>query len=134
MSPEEAMARINDLLAHAWMVRTFLKHADEIQENEEMLEVPRTLFDYCRAVEPSHARGDASEYVRRAKGKLSKLRKVVEYYAANYRSVSDHTNYQMADVSLRTMFRDLEATLASVVKDVGRSEPPESPGTAVPGL
>ena len=134
MSPEEAMARINDLLAHAWMVRTFLKHADEIQENEEMLEVPRTLFDYCRAVEPSHARGDASEYVRRAKGKLSKLRKVVEYYAANYRSVSDHTNYQMVDVSLRTMFRDLEAALGSVVKDGGRSEPPESPGTAVPGL
>ena len=68
MTAEEAMARVNDLLAHAWMVRTFLKHADEIQENAEMLDVPRTLFDYCRAVEPSHARGDAAEYVRRMKG------------------------------------------------------------------
>ena len=124
MTAEEAMARVNDLLAHAWMVRTFLKHADEIQENAEMLDVPRTLFDYCRAVEPSHARGDAAEYVRRAKGKLSKLRNVVEYYAASYRSVSDHTNFQMADVSLRTMYRDLEATLASVAKAEGRSIPP----------
>ena len=56
MTPEEAVRRINVQLAHAWMVRTFLKHADEIQDDADMLEVPRMIFDYCRAVEPSHAR------------------------------------------------------------------------------
>src|SRR3712207_3306693 len=55
MTPDEAMRRINVLLAHAWMVRTFLKHADEIQDDEEMLEVHRMIFDYCRAVEPAFA-------------------------------------------------------------------------------
>ena len=30
MSPEQAMERLNLVLAHAWMVRTFLKHAEEI--------------------------------------------------------------------------------------------------------
>ena len=48
MSPTEAVERLNVLLAHAWMVRTFLKHADEVQEDEEMLEVPRTIFDSIR--------------------------------------------------------------------------------------
>ena len=50
MSPEEAMEELNAIMAHAWMVRTFLKHADEIQEDEEMLEVPRMIFDYIRAL------------------------------------------------------------------------------------
>ena len=58
MSPEEAVGRLNAILAHAWMVRTFLKHADEIQDDEELLEVPRTVFDYVRMVEPSYQRGD----------------------------------------------------------------------------
>ena len=39
MSPAEAMERINAVMAHAWMVRNFLKHADEVQEHEELLEV-----------------------------------------------------------------------------------------------
>ena len=56
MSPEDAMERLNGILAHAWMVRTFLKHADEIQEDEGMLDVPRTLYDSIRAVEPAFER------------------------------------------------------------------------------
>ena len=52
MTPEEAVARLNVILAHAWMVRTYLKHADEIQEDEELLAVPRTIFDFVRALEP----------------------------------------------------------------------------------
>ena len=62
MTPEQAMDRINIVLAHAWMVRTFLKHADEVQGDTEMLEVHRMIFDYCRAVEPSYQRRDATEY------------------------------------------------------------------------
>ena len=49
MTPEEAVQRLNTVLAHAWMVRTFLKHADEIQDDEELMDVPRTVFDYVRA-------------------------------------------------------------------------------------
>ena len=51
MSPDDAMQRLNVVLAHAWMVRNFLKHADEVQEDEEMLEVHRMIFDYIRALE-----------------------------------------------------------------------------------
>ena len=80
MTAEQGMERINTVLAHAWMVRTFLKHADEIQEDEEMLEVHRMIFDYVRALEPSYERKDAKEYLHRAKGKLPKLRRVTEFF------------------------------------------------------
>lgn len=114
MSPEAAMERINLLLSHAWMVRNFLKHADEVQEDAEMLDVHRMIFDYSRAVEPSYQRKDAAEYLRRAKGKLSKLRKSAEFFAENYRRVSDHTNFQMAATSLKFVVEQIEEVLAKV--------------------
>jgi len=114
MTAEAAMERINLILAHAWMVRQFLKHADEVQEDEEMLEVHRMIFDYSRAVEPSYQRRDAPEYVRRARGKLSKLRKVAEFFHENYKRVSDHTNFQMAAISLKFVVRQIEEVLTEV--------------------
>jgi hypothetical protein len=111
---EEAMERINTILAHAWMVRNFLKHAEEVQEDEEMLEVHRAIYDYIRAVEPSRERKDAKEYLRRAEGKLSKLRKAAEYFAGDYRRVSTHTNYEMAALSLSDCVKQIELTLAAM--------------------
>jgi hypothetical protein len=112
MSPSEAVERLTTILAHAWMVRTFLKHAEEIQEDEELLEVPRMIFDYVRAVEPAHQRQDTREYLHRIKGKLPKLRRVAELFAAEYRRVSDHTNFQMAALSLTGCVQEIEAILA----------------------
>jgi hypothetical protein len=108
------MERLNAILAHAWMVRTFLKHADEIQDDEEMMEVHRMIFDYVRALEPSYQRGDAKEYLHRARGKLPKLRRVAEFFGREYRRVSDHTNFQMAALSLSGCVREIDAVLAAV--------------------
>ena len=116
MTPEEAVQRLNTVLAHAWMVRTFLKHADEIQDDEELLDVPRTIFDYARAVEPAFQRGDWKEFLHRIKGKLPKLRRATELFAAEYRRVSDHTNFQMAAASLTGCVRQIEEILAQVVR------------------
>jgi hypothetical protein len=107
------MERINLILAHAWMVRNFLKHADEVQEDEQMLEVHRMIFDYIRAVEPSYQRKDAAEYLHRAQGKLPKLRRVAEYFAGDYKRVSDHTNFQMAATSLTFCVQQITEVLAS---------------------
>jgi hypothetical protein len=112
MSPGEAVDRLTTILAHAWMVRTFLKHAEEIQEDEELLEVPRMIFDYVRAVEPAYQRQDTKEYLHRIKGKLPKLRRVAELFAAEYRRASDHTNFQMAALSLTGCVKEIEAILA----------------------
>jgi hypothetical protein len=108
MTAEEAVDRLNLILAHAWMVRTFLKHAEEIQEDENMLDVPRTLYDSIRAVEPAYQRKDIAEYLRRLKGKLPKFRKATEYYNAHFREFSPHTNYEMAGLSLIGIVNQLQ--------------------------
>lgn len=116
MSPADAMQRLNVVLAHAWMVRAFLKHADEVQDDEELLEVHRTVFDYIRATEPSWQRQDAKEYLHRIRGKLPKLRKAAEFLAENYQRVSDHTNFEMAARSLSGCVRQIEEILAKVAE------------------
>jgi hypothetical protein len=114
MAPQQAVHRLQDVLAHLWMVRTFLKHADEIQDDEELLDVPRTLFDYIRAVEPAAQRSDTKEYLHRIRGKLPKLRRVAELLQREYRRVSAHTNFEMAALSLTACVRQIEEVLAAV--------------------
>src|ERR1700693_2580987 len=95
------------------MVRTFLKHAEEIQDDEAMLEVPRMIFDYVRATEPSYQRRDAAEFLHRARGKLSKLKRVAEFFAQEHPRVSDHTNFHMAALSLSVGVKEIEEILES---------------------
>ena len=127
MSPDEAVTRLNVVLAHAWMIRTFLKHADEIQESEEMLDVPRTLYDSVRAVEPAHQRGDFVDYLRRFKGKVPKIRRAAEYFNAHFKEFSPHTNFEMAALSLLGVVRHLEEIFAQVnwdqVQSLARTAP-----------
>jgi hypothetical protein len=123
------MERINEVMAHAWMVRNFLKHADEVQEDEELLGVHRTIFDFIRAAEPSYQRKDAREYLHRVRGKLSKLRRAAETFAAAWPRVSTHTNFEMASRSLAACVRHIDETLAAVPR--GAAPPPaegDSPG------
>jgi hypothetical protein len=125
MTPDEAMGRLNVILAHAWMVRNFLKHADEVQEEEEFLEVHRVIFDSIRAVEPSYQRKDAKEYLRRLGGKLPKLCRAADFFEREYRRVSDHTNFQMAALSLKGCVGQIGEVLAAVgasKQDVGGEE------------
>ncbi len=118
MTANEAVERLQGVLAHLWMVRTFLKHADEIQDDEELLDVPRTLFDYIRAVEPAAQRNDTREYLHRIRGKLPKLRRAAELLKTEYRRVSTHTNFEMAALSLMTALRQSEEILTAA-KDSG---------------
>jgi hypothetical protein len=114
MTPQEAVERLNTLLAHAWMIRTFLKHAEEIQQSEEMLVVPRTLYDSIRAVEPAFQRGDLADYLRRLRGKLPKLRGAAEYFAGHFKEFSPHTNFEMAAASLSGVVKEMEEILGAV--------------------
>jgi hypothetical protein len=114
MTADDAMQRLNVVLAHAWMVRNFLKHADEVQEDEEMLDVHRMIFDYIRAVEPSYQARDAKEYLHRIRGKLPKLRRVAEFFSREYQRVSTHTNFEMAARSLAGCVQQIDEILGAV--------------------
>jgi hypothetical protein len=114
MTSAEAVDRLNTILAHLWMIRTFLKHADDIQEDEELLEVPRLLYDSIRAVEPAFQRGDLADYLRRLKGKLPKLRKSAEFFAREFKRASVHTNFEMAAISYTGCVRQMEEIFAAI--------------------
>lgn len=118
MTPAEAVERLNVLLAHLWMIRTYLKHADEVMEDEQLVEVPRLLYDSIRAVEPAYLAGDHATYLRRLKGKLSKLKRGAELFAREYKRVSAHTNFEMASLSFSGAVRQMEEVFATI-----RSEP-----------
>jgi len=119
MAPEEVMRRLNVINAHLWMVRRFLKHAEELEQVPHLHEVHRQIFDYVRALEPSWQRQDAQEYLRRARGKLPKLKRVAELLATSYRQVSDHTNFEMAAVSLMGCVEQIEELLNAVSASPG---------------
>jgi hypothetical protein len=112
LQPFEAVGEIEPLLSHLWMVRTFLKHAEEIQDSLEMLEIPRTLFDVIRATEPALQAGDHARYIHKLRGKMNRLREARDYLVAQYSVYSDHTNYQMAARSLDAATKAIEAVLA----------------------
>src|SRR5260370_14755146 len=95
MSPEEAMERINIVLAHTWMVRTFLKRAEELEADDKMLAVQRMIITYIRSVEPTYDRIDAQEYLYPAGVQMPRLLLAAAYFAREYLLASDHTNFKI---------------------------------------
>jgi hypothetical protein len=113
MTADEAMRRIETQLAHVWMVRAFLKHSDEAQDDEELAEIHRTLYDYQLAVGAAWRQQDAVEYVRMAGKKLAKLRRAAATFAEIQPQISTHTNFQMAASSLSAAVQEIADLLAA---------------------
>jgi hypothetical protein len=109
------MQRIDTLLSHVWMVRAFVKHSDEAQEDDELASVHRELYDYMLALGAPLKAGDADEYLRLATKKFGKLRQAADLFREIQPEVSSHTNFQMAAQSLAAAVREIGELL-------GRSE------------
>src|SRR4051812_11585464 len=111
MISADRMQAIDALLAHVWMVRAFIKHSDEAQEDDELAEVHRELYDYMLALGPSLAENDAEGYLKMATKKFAKLKAAAELFARIQPEVSTHTNFQMAVTSLRTAIEEISQLL-----------------------
>jgi hypothetical protein len=111
MSPQEKMARIDALLSHVWMVRTFIKHSEEAAEDDELAEVHRGLYDCAHALGSALKEGDAEAYLKQARKKLSKLRQATDLFLEIQPEISAHTNFQMSAQSLSTAVREIAALL-----------------------
>ena len=51
LTPSEIVDRCQTVMAHAWMVRTFVKHSEEAEDFPELMGLPRAVFDTSRALE-----------------------------------------------------------------------------------
>ena len=111
MSPGELMDRVDALLSHVWMVRTFVKHSEEAQEDEDLAETQRVLYDYMLALGPVLQAGDATAYLNQARKKLAKLRAATQRFSEIQPEVSTHTNFVMAARSLSTAVDEIAQLL-----------------------
>lgn len=108
----DAVARCQTIFAHAWMVRTFVKHSPEVEEFPELMEIARTVFDVSRALETRV--DDPAGYFQMLRKKIGKLRKAADQFRHDAPLASAHTNFQQAVISIDASVRDLESTLQSL--------------------
>lgn len=101
MSPEQRAKRIDVLLSHVWMVRTFIKHSDESSEVDELSEIYRDLYDYSLALGVPLRGGDWAQYLKIATKKMRRLKGATDLFCQLQPDISEHTNFVMAATSLR---------------------------------
>lgn len=108
----ELAAEFQKTMAHAWMVRTFIKHSDEVEDFPELMGIVRAVFDMSRAIE--NKADDPPTYFRFAGKKIGKLRKAVAQFREDAWRASTHTNFQQAVLSVEHATDQMEAILAQV--------------------
>jgi hypothetical protein len=112
------MTRIDELLSHVWMVRTFLKHSEEAEEIDELREIHRELYDYMLAVGESWKNQDAEAYLKTAHKKYAKLKQITEQFLTEQPEISTHTNFQMAARSLAAAVKEIGELLEEQMRNV----------------
>ena len=110
MNLADVVLRCDEVLAHAWMVRTFIKHCEEVDDYPELMEIVRSVFDISRALETRV--NDPVAYLRMLQKKLGKLRLAAERFQVDAQRVSTHTNFQHAVKSILVCVRELELLLS----------------------
>lgn len=110
MSPAEAVARCQIILAHAWMVRTFVKHSDVTEEFPELMGIVRSVFDTARSLESRV--DDPEAYLKQLRKKIGKLRAAAAEFRRDAPLASDHTNFKQAVISIDGCVAELEGILA----------------------
>ena len=112
LSTEDAVARCQTIMAHAWMVRTFVKHSPEVEQFPELMEIVRNVFDLSRALETRA--DDPAAYLHMLKKKIGKLRKAAEKFRHDAPLASTHTNFQQAVLSMDACVAAVDEILAAV--------------------
>ncbi len=113
MQPHQAMEQIDTQLSHVWMVRAFLKHSDEADEDDEVRDLHRALYDYMLALGKSWKSQDADLYLKQARKKWPRLARAAARFREIQPDVSTHTNYMMAARSLTAAVGAIERVLGA---------------------
>lgn len=111
MSPTDAVARCEKVMAHAWMVRTFIKHSSEVEDFPELMGIVRSVFDTSRALETRVS--DPAAYLHMLRKKIGKLRLAANEFRTDAPLASTHTNFQQAVISIDACVEELDEILRS---------------------
>ena len=109
-------------MAHAWMVRTFIKHSDEVEDYPELMGIVRAVFDMSRAIESRV--DDPPDYFKFARKKIGKLREAAEQFREDAWGASTHTNFQQAVMSVLHATDEMEGILEQVRQILDQSHAP----------
>lgn len=109
MSADDAVSRCQTIFAHAWMVRTFVKHSEITEDFPELMQIVRTVFDTARAVDSKVA--NPLEYLATLRKKIGKLRAAAIQFADDAPKASDHENFRQAVISIRSCIAEFDAIL-----------------------
>lgn len=110
LSPAAAVARCQLILAHAWMVRTFVKHNEVTEDFPELMGIVRSVFDTARSLESRV--DDPEAYLKQLRKKIGKLRAAAAQFRHDAPLASDHTNFKQAVISMDGCVAELEGILA----------------------
>ena len=119
-SLSELVARCQKIMAHAWMVRTFIKHCDEIEDFPELMGIVRSVFDTARALETRV--DDPPAYLHMLRKKIGKLRTAAAQFRQDAPAASTHTNFQQAVVSMDACVEELQECLDTAAR-LGQNSP-----------
>ena len=113
MNDEQRCEQIDIVLSHVWMVRTFIKHSEEAEDDDELRDVHRDLYDFMLALGEATRDKDWVKYLKNAKKKLKRLKRATELFTEIQPEISSHTNFQMAERSLRNSVAQVEQLLTA---------------------
>ena len=114
---QDVVNRCDEIMSHAWMVRTFVKHSEEVEDYPELdglMGVARIIFDACRALETQV--NDPAKYLHMLRKKIGRLKKATVEFERDAKQGSVHTNFMMAIRSTQICVRELEDLLESGTK------------------
>lgn len=110
----DVVHRCQQVMANAWMVRTFIKHSEEVEDFPELMGIVRSVFDTSRALETRV--DDPPGYLHMLKKKIGKLRTAARQFEQDAAEASTHTNFQQAVIGIHFCNQQLEELL-----DVGQN-------------
>ncbi|MCA9034316.1 MAG: hypothetical protein KDA91_04250 [Planctomycetaceae bacterium] len=114
--------RCQKVMSAAWLVRTFVKHSDEVDDFPELNEMARTIFDVYRALETQT--DDPQSYFTIVRKKLPKLKAAAVQFQKDAWHASTHTNFQQAAICAIFVGEQLSELLTEAERIVPRPAPP----------
>lgn len=106
---QDVVDRCQQVMANAWMVRTFIKHSEEVEDFPELMGIVRAVFDTSRALETRI--DDPPGYLHMLRKKIGKLKTAARQFEADAQEASTHTNFQQAVIGMHFCNEQLQELL-----------------------